>query len=169
MCFVFQKNVPRALSFSHQNVSLLLSLTYTHWLTANHLEGPGSPVCGASPPVSLASPAAFSRSTQGPWLVSGQALEGRFPFWALEPVPWGRDTASLAATEVFCKKLDALEPGQCGCWCTCHRRVCWHGLSVSRSLLVGVVLSIPPASCSSGFWFLRQSGFRDLGKSDLGG
>lgn len=157
----------------HFPIRMCLCYCLLHILTGSlqtTWRGPGVLCVEPAPsPVSLASPAAFSRSTQGPWLVSGQALEGRFPFWALEPVPWGRDTASLAATEVFCKKLDALEPGQCRCWCTCHRRVCWHGLSGSRSLLVGVVLSIPPASCSSGFWFLRQSGFRDLGKSDLGG
>lgn len=120
---------------------------------------------GAGPPVSLVSPAAFSCSPESPQLVFGQALEGGFPFLDTGAVPWGRNTAS---TEVSCKKLDALEPGQCHSWCTCHRRVCWHGLAC-RGILVGLCRASLPASCSSGFWFLRQLGFQDLGKSGLGG
>lgn len=93
---------------------------------------------------------------------------GQVPVLDTGAVPWGRDTASWAATEVSCKTLDALEPGQCRSWCTCHRRVCWHGLA-RRGILVGLCRASLPASCSSGFWFLWQLGFQDLGKSGLGG
>lgn len=34
--------------------------------------------------------------------------------WSLEPVPQGRDTASWAATEFSCKKLEVFEPEDCG-------------------------------------------------------
>lgn len=161
---LFQKNVPRMLSSPPQHVLLLLSLPYTDWLTANLLEGPRSRVCGSRPP-SL--PCLFMLPREPPaGLRTGPG--GRVPVLDTGAVPWGRDTASWAATEVSCKKLDALEPGQCRSWCTCHRRVCWHGLAC-HGVLVGLCRASLPASCSSGFWFLRQLGFQDLGKSGLGG
>lgn len=88
-CFVFQKNVPRMLPSPPHHVFLLLSLTYTDWLTANLLEGPGAMCVGAGSPVPLVSPAAFSCSPESPQLVFGQALEGGFPFWTLELCPGG--------------------------------------------------------------------------------
>lgn len=168
LCFVFQKNVPRMLSSPPQHVFLLLSLTYTDWLTANLLEGPRSRVCGSRPLSPPCFPSCLFMLPREPRAGLRTGPGGQVPVLDTGAVPWGRDTASWAANEVSCKTLDALEPGQCRCWCTCHRRVCWHGLA-RRGILVGLCRASLPASCSSGFWFLWQLGFQDLGKSGLGG
>lgn len=79
----------------------------------------------AGPPVSFASPEPLAGLRTDPG--------GQVPGLHLEPK--GRGTSSWSAP---CKKLDA--PGL-----TCPRRVCWHGLSVSSSILMGDVLSVPPS------------------------
>lgn len=74
-----------------------MSLTCTHSLTVKLMEGTRR----REWQLALQSPLL----PQSPWLVLGQALEGRFPVCTLEP--YGRGATSWAAIEVSRKKLDA--------------------------------------------------------------
>lgn len=123
---------------------------------------------GAGPPVALVSPAAFSCSPQSPPLVLGQALEGGFPFWTLELCPGGGTQPPGQPLRFLARNwmpwsLGSAAPGAraiVACVGTgWHAAASWWGLC--RASL--------PTSCSCGFWFLRQLGFQDLGKSGLGG
>lgn len=130
-------HLPISVWFCYCLLDILTGSLQTSW------RGPGVLCVGAGPPVSLASPAAFSCSTQSPWLVSGQALEGGFPFWTPEPVPWGRDTASRAATEGSSThwmpwSLDGAAPGA-------RAVVVWGGVGCRHAAAPsGAVLSGPP-------------------------
>lgn len=130
-----------------------------HTLTGSlqtYWRGPGVPV--SRPPSFPCFPSSLFMLYPELLAALRTGLESGFPFWTPESVPWGRHTASWAATEVSFKKLDALEPGQRCSWCTCHCRVCWHGLPVCHSLLVGVVPSVPPSPMF--YWVLVASAVR---------
>lgn len=153
---------PLSMCFCYCLLHILTGSLQTSW------RGPGAVCVGAGPSAPPCFPSCLFMLPREPRAGLRTGPGGQVPVLDTGAVPWGRDTASWAATEVSCKTLDALEPGQCRSWCTCHRRVCWHGLA-RRGILVGLCRASLPASCSSGFWFLWQLGFQDLGKSGLGG